>query len=107
MPETAVRLQPDRIAVTLRGKTLPDCTALIPDPLLPLTLGGNEPDWSLTLSPAELRLEGDARAALSEALPVAETEGETLVFRVDWEGRFPRAVSRTMPSVGSSSVACV
>jgi Peptidase family M1 domain len=37
----------------------------------------------------------DDRTLVSVALPRPVTPGETLVFRVDWEGRFPRAVART------------
>ncbi len=37
----------------------------------------------------------DDRTLVSVALPRPVAPGETLVFRVDWEGRFPRAVART------------
>lgn len=82
-PETALRLHPERITVTLHGKTQPDCTALIPDPLLPLTLRGNEPFWALTLAPEGLRLERPDAAALDLPLPAAEAEGDGLTFRAE------------------------
>ncbi|MBC2834359.1 META domain-containing protein [Paragemmobacter straminiformis] len=72
-PETALRLQAGGIAVTLRGKTLPDCTALIPDALLPLTLRGTEPFWALTIAPDGMRLERADAAALELPLPPVET----------------------------------
>ena len=37
----------------------------------------------------------DDRTLVSVALPRPLEPGETLSFRVDWEGRFPRAVART------------
>ncbi len=37
----------------------------------------------------------DDRTLVSVALPRPVAPGETLVFRIDWEGRFPRAVART------------
>jgi len=37
----------------------------------------------------------DDRTLVSVALPRPVAPGETLVFRVDWEGKFPRAVART------------
>jgi hypothetical protein len=37
----------------------------------------------------------DDRTLVSVRLPRPVAPGETLVFRVDWEGRFPRAIART------------
>jgi len=37
----------------------------------------------------------DDQTLVSVALPRPVVPGETIVFRVDWEGRFPRAVART------------
>ncbi|HEX2800287.1 MAG TPA: hypothetical protein VHQ44_11535, partial [Thermoanaerobaculia bacterium] len=37
----------------------------------------------------------DDRTLVSVALPRPVAPGETLIFRVDWKGRFPRAVART------------
>jgi hypothetical protein len=37
----------------------------------------------------------DDRTLVSVALPRPVAPGETLVFRVDWEGKFPRAIART------------
>ncbi len=82
-PETALRLQPDRITATLRGQSLPDCTPQIPAPLLPLTARGTEPFWSLTLSPQDLRLETPDAAPVTHPLPAAESGNGTLTFRAD------------------------
>lgn len=83
MPETALRIRPDTLAVTLRGKTLPDCTPQIPAPLLPLVARGTEPFWSLTLTPQDIRLETPDAAPVSQPLPAAESEEGKLRFSAD------------------------
>lgn len=80
-PETALRLQADRIGVTLAGRNLPDCTPLIPQNLLPFRASGTEPFWALTATRDGLRLETPDAPPVERTLPPAESAGETLVFR--------------------------
>lgn len=80
-PETALRLQADRIGVTLAGRNLPDCTPLIPQNLLPFRASGTEPFWSLTATRDSLRLETPDTPPVERALPPAESAQDTLVFR--------------------------
>lgn len=82
-PETGLRLQQDRIGVTLAGRTLPDCTALIPQNLLPFRANGTEPFWSLSITRDGLRLEKPDAAPVEAPLPPAESTTATLTFRDD------------------------
>lgn len=82
-PETALRSQSGRIRVTLAGRTLPDCTPLIPANLLPFRASGTEPVWSLTATPDGLMLQTPDAPTLTAPLPPAQTSATGITFQTD------------------------
>ena len=67
--------------VSIRGTDLPECQPMIPDPVLPVTLRGNEPFWRLDLAETGYTFQPNLDAiAVSGALPMPVATAEGLRF---------------------------
>lgn len=82
-PETSLRAEADKIAITLQGRSLPDCLPAIPANLLPLRASGTEPFWSLTATRNGLKLQSPDAPDLETPLPPVDTTADGIEFRND------------------------
>ncbi|MCF1708893.1 META domain-containing protein [Tabrizicola sp. J26] len=83
--------------VTLKGTELPECEMMIPDPILPITLRGNEPFWRLDLSETGYTFQPTPDAApISGGLPEPYASADGL--RMDLATGLVLTLSRTICS---------
>ncbi len=81
--------------VTLKGTELPECEMMIPDPILPITLRGNEPFWRLDLAESGYTFQPSPDAApLTGKLPEAYPSADGL--RMDLGAGLVLTLSRTV-----------